>query len=79
MSQTPSAHFPVSGSGSSCRTEQGRFLLQQAFDKLHTVHMVRARLHKLFQLTHPLKTKSGVPGRAALSPEPGCSSSHSSI
>lgn len=69
----------LSGSGSSCRTEEGRFLLQQAFDKLHTVHMVRARLHKLFQLAHPLKTKSGVPGRAALSPEPGCSSSHSSI
>ena len=40
--------------------------------------MVRARLHKLFQLAHPLKTKSGVPGRA-MSPEPGCSSSHSSI
>ncbi len=69
----------LSGSGSSCRTEEARFLLQQAFDKLHTVHMVRARLHKLFQLAHPLKTKSGVPGRAALSPEPGCSSSHSSI
>lgn len=69
----------LSGSGSSCRTEEARFLLQQAFDKLHTVHMVRTRLHKLFQLAHPLKTKSGVPGRAALSPEPGCSSSHSSI
>ena len=60
------------------RKRPGSFL-QQAFDKLHTVHMVRTRLHKLFQLAHPLKTKSGVPGRAALSPEPGCSSSHSSI